>query len=512
MTEFQIIYLINSLLFTYIQSFLYLSIYPNGGNPIIENKNYTFEKTIFIQIYNIGGPSFIKMAVKINEYIINISNNSKFWSSEEYENFNDNKYHFKNNKGYKDLYFKLDNISDLKNESRVEVNETFYAFISQMNFNYSIHYKNDECELINFNSSDKFYIKGNKSLLVDITNHKFRIIFMNQFNGTLIGLNQSNLESNISNNSFFYISESKRLKYILSSEDKQKYYSHLNLKIQAYEIYLLRPVSEPKEFNFYINLVGDKFECLKEYFSLDSKNIYYYICSNLTKEEITSNISELIDRIDIDKKYEIKGNNFTINISPLNSTFFNSSNYYNLTKCDEILRNKYNISFSKPVIYMQINDDENLTELNYAYDENKVSLNLSLCNETISEDINTYNIDPLKCYTKVYYFYDEISQQFKSCLNKTKEDLIKNISELIENIEVDQIYEIKGDDYNIKISPTNATYLSSISHVNFTKCEEILRDKNNISSSRYITFMQMEINNTNSKTLINKVTIKFIFM
>ena len=61
--------------------------------------------------------------------------------------------------GNKSLTFKLDKISDLKDESRVEVNETFYAFISQMNFNYSIHYKNDECELINFNSSDKFYIR-----------------------------------------------------------------------------------------------------------------------------------------------------------------------------------------------------------------------------------------------------------------------------------------------------------------------------------------------------------------
>ena len=540
MTKFQKIYLINFLLFTHIQSFFYLSMYikevddclnkievdneipfngisecpmemnkyPKGGNPIIENIIYELGKTIIIQIFNFGPPCYINMEVRINEYNIKISNNTKFWNSNDYKYFSDddNKYYFNNAWNINSLNFTLDNISDLKNESRVEVNETFYAFISQMNFNYSIHYKNDECELINFNSSDKFYIKGNKSLLVDITNHKFRIIFMNQFNGTLIGLNQSNLESNISNNSFFYISESKGLKYLLSSEDKQKYYSHLNLKIQAYEIYLSKPVSEPKEFNFYINLVGDKFECLKEYFFLDSKNIYHYICSNLTKEEISSNNSELIDRIGIDKKYEIKGNNFTINISPLNSTFFNSSNYYNLTKCDEILRNKYNISFSKSVIYMQINDDENLqTELNYAYDENKILLNLSLCNETISEDISTYNIDPLKCYTKVYYFYDEISQQFKSCLNKTKEDLIKNISELIENIEVDQIYEIKGDDYNIKISPTNATYLSSISHVNFTKCEEILRDKNNISSSRYITFMQMEINNTNSKTLINKV-------
>ena len=237
MTKFQKIYLINFLLFTHIQSFFYLSIdiygvdecvnkievdneihfnrtsnctldlniYPNDGKPIIENIIYKLGKTIIIQIYNEIGYSSINMVIKINEYIIYLSNNKKFWNSNEFYYFSvkDNTYHFINGEGIKTLKFKLDNISDLKNEKRVEVNETFYAFISQMHFNYSINYKNDECELINFNTSDKFYIKGNKSLLVNITNHKFKINFMNQFSGTLIGLNQNNLESNLSNNSFF---------------------------------------------------------------------------------------------------------------------------------------------------------------------------------------------------------------------------------------------------------------------------------------------------------------------
>ena len=48
-------------------------------------------------------------------------------------------------------------------------------------------------------------------------------------------------------------------------------------------------------------------------------------------------------------------------------------------------------------------------------------------------------------------------------------------------------------------------YLQNSTHVNFTKCENILREKLNISSSRYITFLQLEINNKDEQSLINKV-------
>lgn len=140
---------------------------------------------------------------------------------------------------------------------------------------------------------------------------------------------------------------------------------------------------------------------------------------------------------------------------------------------------------------MQIEMNNN-TKKNYAYSENN-ELNLSLCENN--------NI----CFNKAYYHYDNITKKYYTCLNKTKEQLIQNLSELFENVEIGETYEIKGEDYNIKISPTNATDLSSVSHVNFTECADLLRSANGISTYRYITFMQLEINNTNSKTLINKI-------
>ena len=55
------------------------------------------------------------------------------------------------------------------------------------------------------------------------------------------------------------------------------------------------------------------------------------------------------------------------------------------------------------------------------------------------------------------------------------------------------------------IKPINSQDNSSISKVNFSECEETLRNYYNISIPRIITFLQVEINNTNDKSLINQV-------
>ena len=62
-----------------------------------------------------------------------------------------------------------------------------------------------------------------------------------------------------------------------------------------------------------------------------------------------------------------------------------------------------------------------------------------------------------------------------------------------------------GDDFILEIRPTNSTFLENSTHINFSKCETILRDEYNISLTRIITFLQLEIQNKNDKSLINQV-------
>ena len=295
------------------------SYYPNFGKPIVKNNIYTLGNTIIIDIYNIHQGLIINMTVKINEYIINIDDNL-FWDCDNECYFSNNQAYFKNeaNDTYGNFSFKLNNFSDL-NDTNSQINNTFYSLTSQLNFNHTINYKADELELINFNTSENFFVENDSDkLIVNYTNYKFKIIYMSGFNGSLIGLDSNHSERNLNLNSFFHINDTNGLKYKLSPEDKNKYSSNINLKIQAYNLFD-KAVSEEQEFNFYIILEGDNLKCLKENYYNFSENIYYYMCPNLT--EIKSNIAELLERIDANKSYVINGNNFTINISPLKSAF-----------------------------------------------------------------------------------------------------------------------------------------------------------------------------------------------
>ena len=470
------------------------SYYPNNGAPIIENIEFTIGQQIFVEVYNNGGGSSLIPIVRINEYFISLSY-YQYWTCIYCQNYGPKSDSLQlaeegnkcKNKTFS-LYFQINNFEDFNS---FETNNTFFSLTSQKTFNYSIYYKNGFLELINFNTTNAFYVTRNRSLEVNYTNYKFLIEFMNDFNGTLIGLNSNNLEIELNNKDYFYVTESKGLKYILSSEDRKNQSLYLNFRIQAYNVFS-KPITKKEDFIFNIILNGNNLLCLNKEIYITSDDIYHYNCSNYTLEELNNNLLELITRANdnIGRKYVIKGKDIIINISPLKSVFFNISKIYNLSHCDEILRDVYQISSSNTITFMKINN-ENSNELIYVYDDNSNLLDISFCDELYDD--------------KIYYNYDNKTQIFYTILNKTKEELIKNISEILDNVEIGKKYEIKGDDYYIKISPTNTTHLSSVSHVNFTICENILREQYNISKSRYITFLQMEINNTNSKTLINKI-------
>ena len=80
-------------------------------------------------------------------------------------------------------------------------------------------------------------------------------------------------------------------------------------------------------------------------------------------------------------------------------------------------------------------------------------------------------------------------------------DLLKidEIPFIIKNVEVGKIYKKIGEDYNILIYPTNSTFLSTITHVNFSECEALLKNHYKIPDSTIITFLQLEIENKNSQ-------------
>ena len=90
--------------------------------------------------------------------------------------------------------------------------------------------------------------------------------------------------------------------------------------------------------------------------------------------------------------------------------------------------------------------------------------------------------------------------------NKTKEEIINNIDKVMKDYDIGKIYEIFGNDYNIKISPINMKIHENIStYIDFSNCENILREVNGYNSSNILTIYQIEIFNNNEKSLINDV-------
>ena len=95
----------------------------------------------------------------------------------------------------------------------------------------------------------------------------------------------------------------------------------------------------------------------------------------------------------------------------------------------------------------------------------------------------------------------EIEKNF----NGGKEELLGNLTDLLNNITIGLKYKIIGEDFILTIRPTNSSFLEESTHVNFSNCENTLRKELNISNSRIITFLQLEIENKNDKSLVNNV-------
>ena len=81
-----------------------------------------------------------------------------------------------------------------------------------------------------------------------------------------------------------------------------------------------------------------------------------------------------------------------------------------------------------------------------------------------------------------------------------------NLFSSINDFEISKNYLIYGNDYIIKINPTNSTeYKKNFSHIIFSACEDKLRKYHNISNSSLLTLFHMEIFNNNSKSLTNQI-------
>ena len=172
--------------------------------------------------------------------------------------------------------------------------------------------------------------------------------------------------------------------------------------------------------------------------------------TNKTKEEIGNNLNEIIENINIGKKYLIYGIDYNISISPINELKSFQSTYVNFSLCENVLRIKNNITNNETLIILKIeidkmNDKALTNKLEYAiYNEKKEMLELSDC-ENIKVKVH-YNIkDNTNLNKSMILYYSELGVDIFNINDSFFNDICypysNSISDIILKDRISDIYQ-----------------------------------------------------------------------
>ena len=90
--------------------------------------------------------------------------------------------------------------------------------------------------------------------------------------------------------------------------------------------------------------------------------------------------------------------------------------------------------------------------------------------------------------------------------NKTLEVVVNNLNRLIKEVNISKIYDIKSDEYEMRISPLDIRYIKDNStYINFLECEKKLRRKNRDSPPNNLYVIILEIYKNDESCLTNQV-------
>ena len=202
---------------------------------------------------------------------------------------------------------------------------------------------------------------------------------------------------------------------------------------------------------------------------IDNSYITNYISNNLTKEK--------------DESYNITDITDIISENVISNSYITNYVSNNLAKEEYI---SYNVT---DVISEQI--------ISNSYIENYVSSNLA--NEE-EDELHNKTDGILEKKIDISFITNFVS------ININKEDdILYNIKDIFKDKVPGQTYTIKGKDYTISIKPANSTMEPNTTYIKFSECESILRNHYNISNTSFVTLLQIELYNNNSKSLINQV-------
>ena len=149
------------------------------------------------------------------------------------------------------------------------------------------------------------------------------------------------------------------------------------------------------------------------YITYDNEDRINMKITNLTKNELKNNLNNIINEIEVGKKYKINNDEYNIIISPINFANTFQSTYIKFSLCEHTLRKHYNLSSTEILTVLQIEiekkDEKSLTsQVEYEiYNEKKEKLNLSYCHDVdikVNYEIKnakTINITKIQHYSSL---------------------------------------------------------------------------------------------------------------
>ena len=85
-----------------------------------------------------------------------------------------------------------------------------------------------------------------------------------------------------------------------------------------------------------------------------------------------------------------------------------------------------------------------------------------------------------------------------------RNEIRENRNSIMENIQPGESYELRGDDFSIKVAPMGVKEEGKTS-IDFKQCEDKLREAYGLSSDSVLSVFQTEVTSSNNKSLTNKV-------
>ena len=321
-------------------------------------------------------------------------------------------------------------------------------------------------------------------------------------------------------------------------DNYDEYYSAL--------IILSYPNSTDKELDLYDYLKNNSNSSINDFIiNLEDEvrienNLFGYNFSRIVLEDIDNCKNPIfISSLNSDAIYSnyILKNNETIKL------LFNPNNFYPIFTCT--FQYYYNVTEPDLEKYDEYAEIEGYNDENYFSKKKykgrlsfyKIYLSTNLtsncsnnsCGICLAHDTShcvtfKYNIEIETTINEIYstensYFYVDIGKNidlyeeihidnitiFKRRLNKSKNEISEIVPNILNTLNKENIYEIDGKDFTMVIKPLSSLSIPIFSNINFSTCEKILREKNTYPLPKIITFVQIEINNTNDKSLINKI-------